>query len=50
MASSWKTPLDPKLQEAFWPELQSALLGQKEVKVALDDAERKVNRILTRGR
>ncbi len=44
-----KTPLDAKLQDAFWPEIQSALLNQKDPKAALDDAERKVNRILRRG-
>jgi ABC-type glycerol-3-phosphate transport system substrate-binding protein len=45
---AWKTPKDALLKEAFWPELQSALLGQKSPEDALDEAERKVNRALHR--
>ena len=45
---AWKTPKDALLKEAFWPELQSALLGQKSAEDALDEAERKVNRALRR--
>lgn len=50
LTATWNSPLDSKIKEAFWPELQSALLGQKDPKAALDDAERKVNRVLSRGR
>jgi ABC-type glycerol-3-phosphate transport system substrate-binding protein len=45
-----KSPVDAQLQEVFWPEIQSALLGQKEPKQALDDAEARVNRLLRRAR
>lgn len=50
LTATWKTPLDAKIKQAFWPDLQSALLGQKDPQEALNDAERKVNRILKRGR
>jgi ABC-type glycerol-3-phosphate transport system substrate-binding protein len=50
LTATWKTPLDAKIKQAFWPDLQSALLGQKDPQEALDDAERKVNRVLKRGR
>jgi ABC-type glycerol-3-phosphate transport system substrate-binding protein len=46
----WATPLDARLKEAFWPDLQAALLGQKDLQAALDDAESKVNRVLRRAR
>lgn len=50
IAGGWKTPLDTRLKEAFWPEIQAALLGQKDPQEALDEAESKVNRVLERGR
>lgn len=50
LTATWNSPLDAKLKEAFWPDIQSALLGQKDPQQALEDAERKVNRILKRGR
>jgi ABC-type glycerol-3-phosphate transport system substrate-binding protein len=46
----WATPLDARLKEAFWPDLQAALLGQREPQAAIDDAESKVNRVLRRAR
>lgn len=46
---NWPTPLDSQLKEAFYPELQSALLGRVSAKDALTEAERKVNRVLRRG-
>ena len=45
----WATPLDAKIKDAFWPEVQAALLGQKDAKEALDQAERKINRLLKRA-
>jgi ABC-type glycerol-3-phosphate transport system substrate-binding protein len=45
----WVTPLDAKIKDAFWPELQAALLGQKDAAEALASAERKVDRILRRA-
>lgn len=47
---NWVTPLDAKIKEAFWPDLQAALLGQKDPAEAIADAESKVNRVLSRGR
>lgn len=46
----WVTPLDNQIKEAFWPELQAALLGQKDPQEAIDAAEQKVNRVLRRAR
>jgi uncharacterized lipoprotein YmbA len=46
---NWATPLDSQLKEAFYPELQSALLGRVSAKDALAEAERKVNRVLRRA-
>jgi ABC-type glycerol-3-phosphate transport system substrate-binding protein len=42
------TPKDAAIKEAFWPEIQAALLGQKDPQEALDAAESKVNRALRR--
>jgi ABC-type glycerol-3-phosphate transport system substrate-binding protein len=49
MVGNWRTPLDSRLKEAFWPELQNALLGRKPAARALADAERRVQRELDRG-
>jgi ABC-type glycerol-3-phosphate transport system substrate-binding protein len=46
---NWRTAADSRIKEAFWPELQAALLGQKPVKEALDEADRKVARVLRRA-
>jgi len=46
---NWATPVDSQLKEAFYPELQSALLGRVSAKDALAEAERKVNRVLRRA-
>lgn len=48
--ATWPTPLDNQIKEAFWPDLQAALLGQKDPAEALADAESKVNRVLRRAR
>ena len=45
----WMNPKDAKVKDAFWPEIQQALLGQKEPAEAIADAERKVNRVLRRN-
>jgi ABC-type glycerol-3-phosphate transport system substrate-binding protein len=44
----WKTPRNAEIMSVFWPEIQSALLGQKPVDKALSDAERNVNHVLAR--
>jgi ABC-type glycerol-3-phosphate transport system substrate-binding protein len=49
MVGNWRLGNDSKVKEAFWPELQNVLLGRKEAKTALADAERKVARELKRG-
>ncbi|HMR34342.1 MAG TPA: extracellular solute-binding protein [Geminicoccaceae bacterium] len=46
---NWRTAADSRIKEAFWPEMQAALLGQKPVKEALDEADRKVARVLSRA-
>ena len=46
---NWVTPLDARIKEAFWPDIQAALLGQKDPAEAVADAESKVNRVLRRG-
>jgi ABC-type glycerol-3-phosphate transport system substrate-binding protein len=45
---NWVTPKDALLKEAFWPEIQAALLGQTDPQEAVDAAESKVNRALRR--
>jgi ABC-type glycerol-3-phosphate transport system substrate-binding protein len=49
MVGNWRLGNDSKVKEAFWPELQSALLGRKDARSALAEAERKVARELKRG-
>ena len=49
MVGNWRLGNDSKVKEAFWPELQNALLGRRDAKSALADAERKVARELKRG-
>ena len=45
---NWVTPKDAAIKDAFWPEIQAALLGQKDPQEAIDAAESKVNRVLRR--
>jgi hypothetical protein len=40
--------VDARLKDAFYPEIQSAMLGRKDAGRALGDAERAVNRVLSR--
>jgi hypothetical protein len=49
MVGNWPMPQDARVKDAFWPELQSALLGRKSARQALADAERRVGRELSRG-
>jgi ABC-type glycerol-3-phosphate transport system substrate-binding protein len=48
LTGNWPIPYDAELKEAFWPEIQNAVLGRKDAKTALADAERGVNRLLSR--
>ncbi len=48
ITGAWKTPKNAEILSVFWPEIQSALLGQKSVEDALNAAERQVNRVLER--
>lgn len=43
---NWPLAKDAQVKEAFYPELQAALLGEKSAAEALEAAERKVNRVL----
>jgi putative chitobiose transport system substrate-binding protein len=49
MVGNWRLGNDSRIKEAFWPELQNVLLGRKDAKTALAEAERKVARELKRG-
>jgi ABC-type glycerol-3-phosphate transport system substrate-binding protein len=46
LTGNWPFAKDAEIKEAFYPELQAALLGQKSAEDALNAAEQKVNRIL----
>ncbi len=48
LVGNWPLAKDAQVKEAFYPELQGALLGNKSAAEALADAERKVNRVLRR--
>ncbi len=49
MTGNWRFGNDSRIKEAFWPEVQSALLGRLDAKTALANADRKVTRELTRS-
>ena len=49
MVGNWRTPLDSRIKDAFWAELQNALLGRKPAGRALADAERRVQREIDRA-
>lgn len=49
MVGNWRLGNDSRVKDAFWPELQNALLGRKDGKTALADAERKVMRELKKS-
>ena len=49
LCGNWPLPNDSRVKEAFYPELQDALLGRKQAKAALETANRKVTRELRRA-
>jgi ABC-type glycerol-3-phosphate transport system substrate-binding protein len=49
MTGNWPLANDAQIKDAFWPELQNGLLGRKDAKTALADAERAVARVLRRS-
>lgn len=49
MTGNWPLPNDAQVKDAFWPEMQNALLGRKDPKTALADAERAVTRVMRRS-
>jgi ABC-type glycerol-3-phosphate transport system substrate-binding protein len=49
MLGNWRLGNDSAIKEAFWPELQSTLLGRRGARSALAETERKLARELKRG-
>ncbi len=49
MVGKWPLANDARVKDAFWSELQSALLGRKPARQAMADAERRVARELRRS-
>ena len=48
LTGNWRQAKDAQIKEAFYPEIQAAVLGRKSAAAALTEAERKVNRLLGR--
>jgi len=48
ITGNWPLARDSQVKEAFYTEIQNAVLGRKTPKEALDTAERNVNRVLSR--
>jgi len=48
LTGNWPLASDSRVKEAFYPEIQNAVLGRKPAAEALKDAEVKVNRVLAR--
>jgi ABC-type glycerol-3-phosphate transport system substrate-binding protein len=48
LTGNWPLANDSRVKEAFYPEIQNAVLGRKSAAEALRDAEGKVNRVLSR--
>ena len=48
LVATWPQAKDAQIKEAFYTELQAAVLGRKKPADALAEAERKVNRLLQR--
>ena len=48
LTGNWRLANDSRIKEAFYPEIQNAVLGRKTAAEALKDAETKVNRALAR--
>ena len=49
MCGNWRLGDDSQVKDAFYPNLQSALLGQRSPKAAIDAAKRSVQRVLQRA-
>jgi ABC-type glycerol-3-phosphate transport system substrate-binding protein len=49
LCGNWPLPNDSRIKDAFWPEVQNAVLGRKDPKAAMDEASRKVARELRRA-
>ena len=49
MTGNWPLPNDAQIKDAFWPEIQNAVLGRKDAKTALADAERAGTRVMRRS-
>lgn len=49
MTGNWRLGNDSRVKEAFWPEVQNVLLGRKDAKTALADADKRVTRELGRA-
>jgi ABC-type glycerol-3-phosphate transport system substrate-binding protein len=49
LTGNWPLPNDAQVKDAFWPEIQNAVLGRKDAKTALVDAERAVTRVMRRS-
>ena len=48
LTGDWRLPNDARVKEAFYPEIQNAVLGRKPAAAALKDADAKVTRELGR--
>ena len=49
MCGNWRLGNDSRIKNAFYPELQNAVLGRSSAKSAVAEADRKVSRELRRG-
>lgn len=49
MCGNWPLPNDAQVKDAFWAEIQNAVLGRKDAKTAMADAERAVTRVMRRS-
>jgi ABC-type glycerol-3-phosphate transport system substrate-binding protein len=49
MTGNWPLANDAQIKDAFWPEFQNAVLGRKDAKTALADADRAIARVLRRS-
>jgi len=49
MCGNWPLPNDAQVKDAFWAEFQNGVLGRKDAKTALADAESAVARVMRRS-
>jgi len=49
MCGNWPLPNDAQVKDAFWAEFQNGVLGRKDAKTALADAEKAVARVMRRS-